>query len=236
MFNLLKVEFYKLKKFQIGYIAMLFMVVIGYLYGDNRIGNKVFEMTDNTAIAFSHVVSDNSFVFLISIVTALFMGKDFSNRTICNEIKLGHSRFHILFSRTVIVCIFAVLLHVIYIISTIFGFSVVRGFDTSLFCTDNALWLLTILIQLVAITSGVVLISFMAKKVSEAIALSALYSVICCNILRNFISAKIYTLSCFYFVQNNSSENLVSATISALVTMIVFWAIATITFNKAELK
>lgn len=103
MFNLLKVELYKLKKFQLGYIAILFMAVVGYLYGDNRIGNKVFEMTDNTAIAFSHVVSDNSFVFIIAIVTALFMGKDFSSRTICNEIKLGHSRFHILLSRTAMV-------------------------------------------------------------------------------------------------------------------------------------
>lgn len=236
MFNLLKVEFYKLKKFQIGYIAVLFMAVMGYLYGDNRMGGKVFEMTDNTAIAFSYVVSDTSFVFLIAIVTALFMGKDFSNRTICNEIKLGHSRFYILFSRTVMVCIFAVLLHLIYIVSTILGFSVVRGFDTSLFRTENALWLLTVLIQLMAITSGVVLISFTAKKVSEAIVLSALYSLICCNILRNFVSAKIYTMSCFYFVRNSNSENLVYAMTSALVTMIVFLGAAAITFNKAEVK
>lgn len=236
MFNLLKVEFYKLKKFQIGYIVVLLLVVIGYLYGDNRIGNKVFDMTDNTAAAFSEVVSDTSFVFLISIVTALFMGKDFSSRTICNEIKLGHSRFHILFSRVIMVCIFAVLLHVVYILSTIVGFSVVRGFDTSLFCTENALWLFTVFIQLAAVTSGVVFITFMAKKVSEAIVLSALYSVICCNILRNFISAEIYTLSCFCFVQNNSSKNLVPALVSAFVTMIVFLAAAVITFNKAEVK
>lgn len=236
MFNLLKVEFYKLKRFQIGYIAILFAVVVGYLYGDNRIGNKVFEMTDNTAVAFSYVVSDNSFVFLISIVTALFMGKDFSYRTICNDIKLGHSRFHILFSRMVMVCIFAILFHVMYIVSTIFGFSVVRGFDTSMFCVENALWLLTVLVQLVAVTSGVVFISFLAKKVSEAIVLSALFSVIGCNVLRNFISAKIYTSSCFYFVQNNRTGDLVSAAVSALVTMMVFLVSAAMTFEKAEVK
>lgn len=232
MFNLLKVELYKLKKFQLGYIAILFMAVVGYLYGDNRIGNKVFEMTDNTAIAFSHVVSDNSFVFIIAIVTALFMGKDFSNRTICNEIKLGHSRFHILFYRTVIVCMFAVLLHVIYIISVIAGFSVVRGFDTSLLCSENALWLLTVLLQLAAIICGVVLISFMVKKASEATVLSALYTVICCNILRNFISPT----ACFYFVEDNTPENIGSAIVSALITMILFLAIAAVNFHKAEVK
>lgn len=236
MFNLLKVEFYKLKKFQFGYIAVLFMFVIGYLYGDNRFGNKVFDITDNTSVAFSYAVSDTSFVFLISIVIAFFIGKDFSNRTICNEIKLGYSRFHILISRMIVVCTFAVLLHAIYVISTVFGFSVVRGFDTSVLCKENALWLLTVFIQLMAIISGAVLVSFIAKKVSEAIALSAMYAVICCNILRNFISAKIYTLSCFYFVQNNSTENLVFATISAFVTMMIFLTIAAFTFKKAEIK
>lgn len=232
MFNLLKVEFYKLKKFQLGYVAILFMAVVGYLYGDNRIGNKVFEMTDNTAIAFSRVVSDNSFVFIIAIVAAMFMGKDFSNRTICNEIKLGYSRFHILFSRTVMVCVFAVLLHVIYIISVIVGFSAVRGFDTSLFSSENTLWLLTVLLQLVATICGVVLISFLAKKASEATVLSALYCVICCNILRNFISPT----ACFYFVEDNTPENIGSAIVSAFIAMIVFLAIAVITFHKADVK
>lgn len=232
MFNLLKVEFYKLKEFRLGYIAILFMIAVGYIYGDNRIGNKVFEMTDDTTIAFSHVVSDSSFEFIIAIVTALFMGKDFSNRTICNEIKLGHSRFNILFSRTVVVFVFAVLLHVVYIISTIVGFSVVRGFDTSIFSSENALWLLTVLLQLVAVISGVVLISFITKKVSEATVLSALYAVICCNVLRNFVSPT----ACFYFVQNTNPENMGSAIVSALITVIVFLTIAAVAFNKAEVK
>lgn len=236
MFNLLKVEFYKLKKFQLGYIVIFTMFVIGYIYGDGRIIKRAFKLTDSISTVFSSVVCDTSFVFLISIIAALFIGIDFGNRTICNEIKLGYSRLHILFSRMIVVCVFAILFHLTFIISTIFGFFAERGVDTSLFCMENAFWLLTVLIQLSAITSGVVLISFIAKKVAEAVALSALYTFICCNILRNFISAKIYVLSCFYFVQNNSLGNLVSAIISALVTMIVFLVIGTIIFNKVEVK
>lgn len=232
MFNLLKVEFYKLKKFQLGYTAILFMAVVGYIYGDNRIGNRVFKMPDNTADAFYHVVSDNSFVFIIAVVTALFIGKDFSSRTICSEIKLGYSRFHILLSRTVMVCMSAVLLHVIYIIFAIVGFSAVRGFDTSLFGIENALWLFTVLLQLAAVICGVVLISFLAKKASEAVVLSALYAVICCNILRNFISPT----ACFYFVEDNTPENIGSAIVSAFITIIIFLAIAAASFNKAEVK
>ena len=143
MINLLKVEFYKLKKLQFGYIAVIFMFVVGYVYGDNRLGNKMFDINDNTNVVFSGIVSDTSFVFFISIIMALFMGKDFSNHTICNEIKLGYNRFQILLSRTITVCVFAVLLHVIYVVSAVLGFSIVRGFDTSVLRVGNVLWLLT---------------------------------------------------------------------------------------------
>jgi len=236
MFNLLKVELYKLKKFPFGYIAVLFMFVVGYVYGDNRIGTKIFDIMDNTNIVFSDVVHDTSFVFFISIVIALFMGKDFSNRTICNEIKLGYSRFHILLSRMIVVCAFAALLHVIYIISAVLGFSMWKEFDTSMFCVENVLWLLTVLIQLAAVISGVVLISFITRKMSEAIALSAMYAFVCCNILRNFLDIRIFSFSCFCFVRNSSSENLVFATIGSLAIMMIFGTVAVFIFKKAEIK
>lgn len=233
MLNLLKVELYKLKKFQFLYLATLFMLVVGYMYG-YKIGGS--NMTYTTDVAFSETVCDTSFVFLIAIVTVLFIGKDFSNRTICNEIKLGHSRFYILISRMAAVCAFAILLHAAYIISTVIGFSVVRGFDASMLCVKNALWLLTALIQLIAVLSGVVLISFTTRRAPEAIILSAIYAFTGCNILRIFVDSRIFTRSCFYFVQDNSMENLAYAVISAVVTMVIFLTIAVISFSKADIK
>lgn len=235
MINLLKVELYKLKKFKLGYITVIFMLIVGYMYG-HKIGTKFFDNNDNTAAVFSNTVCDTSFVFIIALVAALFIGKGFSNRTICNEIKLGYSRFHVLLSKMTAACILAVLLHSIYIISTILAFSIVRGFDTSVLSPENALWLLTVLIQMAAIISGVVLITFTTKKLSESIALSAICAAICCNILRNYTDAKIFTMSPFCFVLDNNAENLVFSGISALVTMVVFLTIATFTFSKAEVK
>lgn len=235
MINLLKVELYKLKKFKLGYITVIFMLIVGYMYGD-KIGNKFFDTNENTAAVFSHTVCDTSFVFIIALVAALFIGRGFSNRTICNEIKLGYSRFHVLLSKMTAACILAALLHTTYIISTVLGFSIVRGFDASVLSPGNALCLLTVLIQLTAIISGVILISFTTKKMSESIALSAMCAAICCNILRNYMSSKIFTLSCFYFVQDNNEENLVFSGISALVTMLVFLTIAAFAFRKAEIK
>lgn len=236
MTNLLKVEFYKLKRFWIGYIVMLFMFGVGYVYGDHRINNRMYEMPDHTADMFSAAVSDTSFVFLIAIVAALFIGRDFSNRTIGNEIKLGYGRTHILLSRMLGAGAFSILLHVIYIVAALIGFSVVRGFDTSLFSLENFLWLLTVLLQLAAIISGVVLISFLVKKVPEAIALSALYAAVCCNILRNFFSTGIFTLSCFCFARDSDLRTLAATAVSAGITLLVFLSIAVFAFRKAEIK
>ena len=44
MFNLLKVEFYKLKKFSFGYIVLLFFLVIGIIGGGYKITDD-FEST-----------------------------------------------------------------------------------------------------------------------------------------------------------------------------------------------
>lgn len=232
MFNLLRIEFYKLSKFLFGYIAILFMLGVGLSYG----GIKLSELEINTSDVFNYVICDTSFVFVMALVAALFIGKDFSSRTICNEIKMGYNRYQILLSKMIAVCVFAVLLHMIYIISTIIGFVVIRGFDTSVLCSENALWLLAVSLQLVAIISGVVLICFIARKSLEAITLSVMYTFICCNLLRNFISSKIFTMSCFCFVQDSNIENLLFSAISAFITMTLFLAIATFAFNKADVK
>ncbi|MCM1050058.1 MAG: ABC transporter permease [Clostridiales bacterium] len=235
MTNLLKVELYKLKKFKFGYIAMIFMFALGYLYGDSRLAAIPFDIVDDTDTVFSSSVCDTSLIFIISIVSALFMGKDFSNHTICNEIKLGYSRFNVLISRTIVVCAFSVLLHIIYVASVIIGFSFARGFDDSFLCVENVFWLLTVIIQLAAVICGVVLISFLTRKVSETIAFSALYTVLCCNILRNYLDTKLFTMSCFCFIQDRT-ENLALATVIALITMMVFLTAAAVTFRKAEIK
>lgn len=231
MFNLLKVEFFKLKKFRIGTLTLLLMIGVGFAYG-----YKMCDSIDNMASVFSYAVSDTSFVFLISLVMAILIGKDFSNRTIGNEIKLGYGRFHILLSRMIVAGISAVLLHGAYILSAEVGFAAMRGFDASVFCVENALWLIVVWMQLLAVISGVVMISFLTGKMSEAVALSTLYAFICCNILRNFLSSKIFTLSCFCFVQDNHTETLVFAAIIAFVTMTVFLLIAAFIFDKAEIK
>ena len=232
MFNLLKVEFYKLKKFSFGYIVLLFFLVIGIIGG----GYKITDDFESTADIFAANVCDTSLVLIISLAAAFFMGKDFSGRTIDNEIKLGFSRFKILISRMIAACIFAALIHMVWVVANVLSFAAVRGFDSSVLCVENAFWLITVLIQLSAVISGVILITFITKTVAGAIAISSMYVLICCNILRNYTDAKIFTMSPFCFVQNSDSKNLAFAAVTALVTMVVFLMITVFTFNKADVK
>ena len=232
MFSLLKVEFYKLKKFPFGYIVLLLFLGIGIIGG----GYKFPYSFENTADVFAANVCDTSLVFTISLAAAFFMGKDFSGRTIDNEIKLGYSRFKILISRMIAACIFAALIHTVWVAANVLSFAAVRGFDSSVLCAENAFWLITVLIQLSAVISGVILITFITRTVAGAIAISSMYVLICCNILRNYTDAKIFTMSPFCFVQNSDLKNLAFAAVGALVTMVVFLMITVFTFNKADVK
>lgn len=232
MFNLLKVEFYKLKKFPFGYIVLLFFLVIGIIGG----GYKLPDNFENTTAIFAVNVCDTSLVFIISLATTFFMGKDFSSRTIDNEIKLSYSRFKILLSKMIAVCTFAAFIHTVWVAANVLSFAAVRGFDSSVLCAENAFWLITVLIQLSAVISGVMLITFITRTVAGAIAISSMYVLICCNILRNYTNAKIFTMSPFCFAQDNNVENLFFTAIVAFVVLIIFSATTTVIFNRSDVK
>ncbi|MCH5251252.1 MAG: ABC transporter permease [Lachnospiraceae bacterium] len=232
MFNLLKMEFYKLKRFPFGYVVLLFFLVIGIIGG----GYKLPDYFENTAAVFAETVCDTSLVIIISLAAAFFMGKDFSSRTINNEIKLGYSRFKILLSKMMAVCTFAAFIHAMWVAANVLSFAAVRGFDRSVLCIENALWLITVWIQMSAVISGVVLITFITRTVAGSIAISSMYVLLCCNILRNYTYVKVFTMSPFCFARDNNMENLFFEAIVAFVTLILFSATATVIFNRSDVK
>lgn len=231
MISQLKVEFYKLKTFLINYIAVLLMFAAGFPYGYLK-----FRDTLNTNEVFASVICDTSLLFLISVVAAWFISADFGNRTITNELKLGYSRLSVILSRTIVVSVQSVLLHSTYVVATILGFSAAHRFDASVFCGENAVWMTTVMLQLIAIESVIILICFAVKKPAGAVSISVIYTFIFCNILRNFVSSKIFTLSCFCFAQNPNAVSLASCAVSSLVTATIFITASALIFHSAEVK
>lgn len=231
MLNQLKLEFYKLKTFPLLYLAILLMFAAGFPYGFLK-----FENVLNTDAVFSYTVCDTSLLFLISVVSSYFIGADFGSRTITNELKLGYSRLSVILTRAATVYILSILLHFVYIASSIGGFSAAHGFDTSVFHMENMLWFLTVSLQLMAIQSGTVMICFAAKKPLSAISVSVIYTFLFCNALRNLVSNQIFTLSCFCFAQSSDDKLLTPCVFFAIVTSMAFLMISVLIFRKAEVK
>jgi SNF family Na+-dependent transporter len=106
MYNQLIIEKYKAKRFIIMYLAAVVLAAAGFFLGFLKLPEHL-----DTATVFSFSICDTSFMFIISLVTAWFVGNDFLNRTIHNEIKVGYSRFSVFITRTITAVIMAVLLH-----------------------------------------------------------------------------------------------------------------------------
>lgn len=227
MFNQLKVEWYKLIRFPLIYPIMLMMVVLGFAYGFTKLYLYI-----DTVEVFRETVCDTSFVFSMSLIVSAFLGMDFTNRTIHNEIKLGYSRLSVTITRLLVVLPFSSIIHLLYIISTGIGVGLKNGFTSELFNMSNVICLVVGLTQLMAVQSFIVLITFVAKKVMPAITVSVCFTFITCNILRNFMESKVFTNSCFYFV---NSPQLVPF-IVALITLVTVIITTHLLFRRAEIK
>lgn len=231
MYNQLKTERFKAVRFRLVYLAAAVLAASGFFFGLLKLPDSL-----NTAKVYSLSICDTSFMFIIALVAAWFAGNDFLNRTIHNEIKIGYSRFSVIVTRTVTTAQMSALLHMTYVIAAVLGFSVKWGFDSSIFTLTNLMWLFVVLIQICANISIVMFIVFVLKKVTSAIAVTVVFSVVSCNVLRNFISESVFRLTCFSLAQTSDTKTLVLSGIFAITVIIAALTAAHLVFRRAEIK
>ena len=231
MHNQLMIETYKAKRFVIMYLAAAVLWAAGFFLGLLKLPENM-----DTAKVFSLAVCDTSFMFIASLVAAWFVGNDFLNRTIHNEIKVGYSRFSVFIARTITTVIMAVLLHLTYIFATVFGFAVKYRFDSSIFSMTDFVWLLVILLQICANICIIMFIVFALKKATSGIAVTVVFSFVTCNILRNFISDSIFRLTCFSLAQTSDSRTLALSAVFAAAVIVMSLTATHFVFRKAEIK
>lgn len=232
MCNQCKVTFFKFRHFVLFYIAVLCMVGFGFSYGFVRISDIV----GSVYYAFSIVNSDMSLLFLAALITAWFLGSDFSNRTIHHEITLGYSRWSVLFVRELPVLLSGVILHFVYVFSVVLGVACKNGFSGAMFETADILWCITIMLQLMGLQSVITMITFICAKAPAAIAISVSFTIIACNVLRNFLGGTFFTKTVFYLARDNASATLLPTSIVAVVTLMVFIALTYMIFRRKEIK
>ena len=231
MRNQMIIERYKAVRFFILYIAALVIVVAGFLNGLIKIPKDL-----NTSAVFSDLVCDTSFIFILSLVAAWFAGNDFLNRTIHNEIKAGYSRISVIITRTITTVIIGLLLHLAYIAASLLGFVIKAGFDSSVFTVVNLSWLLVVMLQICANICIVMFIVFALKKVTSGIAVTVIFAIVSCNVLRNFISDSVFRLTPFSLAQTSDSQTLILSAAVAAVMIAVSMLATHLVFRRAEIK
>ena len=175
-------------------------------------------------------------ITVLALITAWFLGSDFSNRTIHHEITLGYSRWSVLLVRELPVLLSGVILHFVYVFSVVLGVACKNGFSGAMFETADILWCITIMLQLMGLQSVITMITFICAKAPAAIAISVSFTIIACNVLRNFLGGTFFTKTVFYLARDNASATLLPTSIVAVVTLIVFITLTYMIFRRKEIK
>ena len=250
MINQFKVEFYKLWHFKLFRRAMVFVVLYGifgwfymkwYLYfWPQYYSRDMSTMGD----LFFEAMSEVSFGFLYSMVTAWFVGTDFDNRTIHNEIAVGYSRWSVLFSRILTCWCASILLHVVMtVLYTEVGWSAYGyGFHVPELGMRDLIWFGVILLQVMAMQSLVVLITILSAKAVTALVISGVFSFLIGEVRIFFYGRgmeegrRIWGTMFFALAQDNSDRTLIAAGCMAVAAIVGLTAVNYSIFRKMELK
>ena len=186
---------------------------------------------------FSQEICDTSVLFIILPFVAWFVGTDFSNRTIHNELKTGFTRFSVIFTRFITTFTIVAALHIMGNVMCITGFSLRKSFDMSIFTFRNLAWTLVVLLQLAAIVSFIIFIVFAVKNAAGAMGGTVLFSIVMLNILRNFLSDKdFFKLSCFSLAQTSDTKTLFLSGVFAVLTIAAMLALTHWIFRRTEVR
>ena len=240
MYNQLKVEFYKLRTSRFLYLSIIgFLTASIMIYFANVIRDSL-EITGHRAFLGS--ISDTSLLFIMSLFVSYFIGNDFANRTIDNEVRIGYSRMSVVISRTVVILPFTVLLYLLfYTAPCVLIMGINNGFGGEMGIQDIIIRIVLFALQLTAVLSFTVLIMFWCKKSSLGMMISVLFVVVTCNILRNYLMDNaVFQATVFYRIMMNSGymtlQEMQFSFVSAIATIMVVLFAMYIVFRKTDLK
>ena len=239
MYNQLKVEFYKLRKSLFFYLAILGFLTASVLMAVSQI-SQGREITGQSA--FINSISDTSLLFLLSLFVSYFIGNDFANRIIDNEIRIGYSRLSVILSRVIIALPFTALLYLFYSVPYALIMGSVNGFVSYITVTEFLMRTSLFILQLVSILSFSALIMFWCKKPALGMMLSVCFTVVTCNVLRNIMNDNAaFSLTPFYRITMNNinimtAQDALISFMSAIVTIVIALLMTYFVFRKAELK
>ena len=238
MFNLLKIENFKLRRFIPFYVSLAFFVALE-IYGmiDGGLSQMYFNYFHNMHDGFAEGVQDCSLSFLYGMLIAWFVGIDFSQRTVHIALVTGNKRLNVVISKLIASTIITTVFHICLIISDLIIFGRAYGFSLEGFCSRDLLWFGVILLQFIAYNSFFVLVTFVCGNVYSATIISVIVASVGGNILRNFLGGNfIYEHSFFCFAKSSQNSDLIPCALCAIMFIVIFVTATVAVFKKKDVN
>jgi ABC-type transport system involved in multi-copper enzyme maturation permease subunit len=239
MHNQLKAEFYKLRSTKSFYIVILIYAIFSTFQFEDAFFSNELGISGQQVIL--GAISEPDLLFVIALLMSSFVGSDFTNRTITNEIRIGYSRISVVFSRAIVVFAVTVMLYLLYVIPGALVMSISNGFGDVITVGEVLIRAILFAFQVMAVISFTLLIVFWCKNASRGMKLSTFFTLITCNILRSFFyDNAIFQATTFYRIQMNerimTSQDIIISFVSAIATLAAVLFATYMVFRKADLK
>jgi len=253
MYNLLKSEFFKLKRSS-GFVVLLILSLvfgiistISFAFGE-IIGSGINQSGHD---AYFLIFTDLRTLMLIfaGAFSGIFIGEDFSCRAFQAEIAMGNSRLKVMLNKTVVYMVGICLMIFIWLVVVLSGTTIVNGFGESLSFELIANMIragLVFSLHICACSMICVLVSVILKNKGSILAINFLLLVIIDGIFQVFSMLNDKGLTIYAktpFIQSllsaspqmSGSELLISISIATVSIMSLF-SISYVVFRRCELK
>lgn len=250
MIQLIKIEVFKLKHSRAFKVLLTLSAMLGFfgIIAATAMGEGVNLSGHDTFYKQFGDLKSLIYVF-IGVFSGLFIGEDFTHRTLQSQISLGYSRFLIIFSKTMVYMMGIFALIFVEVMVASIGTSWVNGFGVPITLSLVFQMLRALLaFSFLMCSSAVICVAtaFIIKNKGTMIAVNMLLLVIIDGILVLLASQFVffeglYEKSTFYQVLNVagpsiSSSVLINALLVAFSSMVVYFTLAYMAFRRGELK
>lgn len=243
MINLLKLEFYKLKHSK-PFILISLIIIVGELSNVLKSGSITGKR------AFTGGILDIATIMLLgSIFAGLFIGTDFVNRTINQEVTAGNSRLSIFFSKVIILFISIEILMLIYPITAVIVNTSLNGWGEPVTISTVIYILRTVFLRMILDVSCLGLwmfFAFLFRDVTKTMGVSILtlalgFPLLALPSQKSVIIKNIYNLTVHSqarVIINDvlTSNQLISIFVSNFIVIFVLLGASYLLFRKVELK
>lgn len=237
MFNLLKIEGYKVRRFIPFYVCLVLIIIFSIDWFFQGLKQEAIDYWNYGSMhdGFAEGVQDCSFSFLYGMIIAWFAGIDFTNRTIHRAIVSGTKRWKIIVSKLVSTSVMIFIIHFLELAGQTAVFGKVFGFSFVNFSGKDLIWLGVVTLQIIAMAAFYLFITVICGNVYTALFACVAVSTLGGNVLRNYLGGNfIYEHSFFCLAKSSSASDLIPCALCAIIAAVALVAVASLIFRKKD--